>query len=323
MLKKYTFLFILVGTIIFQSCAIRGVKLDKKRAENVDYDATKIVNSFFIAGNTYKDNSSFTQGFNKTVQASTSEEKRLIFIGNNIKGKDSLKIIEDLDAKIDQITLFNIPTHIVPGHFEWRYNKLSGLEFMEDYLEEKLQTETNFLTPNNGCPLESIEVSEDIQLIVIDSQWYIENWDNHPKFNDKCQIKTREKLLAEVKGEIKKSANKIILVAMTNPIFTNGFHAGRFSLRDHIFPLQGNIPLPGVASLLAEVRSQGGISVQDRFNKRYNELASELKEIFNEPDHRILLISGLEQNLQYIEQDPYKQIVSGGGSRDKTNRIKR
>lgn len=303
--------------LMLQSCAIRGVMLDEKRADNASYDSAKIVNSFFIAGNTYKNDTIFTSDFNRTVLANPSKEKRLLFIGNNINGKDSLSVKADLDAKVQQIKLLNIPANIIPGHFEWRYDKLNGLEFMEDYLEKELASDTDFLTPNNGCPLESIEIGDNIQLIVIDSQWYLENWDTHPKFNDKCQIKTREKLLAEVKGEIKKSANKIILVAMTHPIFTNGFHAGRFSFRDHIFPLQGNIPMPGVATLLAQIRSQGGTSVQDRFNKRYNELASELKEIFNEPDHRILLISGLEQNLQYIEQDPFKQIVSGGGTETK------
>ncbi len=317
MLKHYIPLFVCACAILMQSCAIRGVMLDKDRAATTTYITTKNSTSFFIAGNTYKNEPFFTSAFNKAVFASPSEEKRLLFIGNTINGKDSLSVKSDLDAKARQIQLLNATTHIVPGKFEWRYDKLKGLEFMEDYLEEKLQTETNFMTPNNGCPLESIEIGEDIQLIVIDSQWYLENWDTHPNFNDKCQIKTREKFLAEVKGEIKKSANKLILVSLTHPVFTNGFHAGRFSFRDHIFPLQGNIPLPGVASLLAQIRSQGGTSVQDRFNKRYNELASELKDIFNEPDHRILLISGLEQNLQYIEQDPFKQIVSGGGSETK------
>lgn len=307
----------MVCAIISQSCAIRGTMLDQDRVLNETYDPATIASSFFLAGNTYKNDTVFTLDLNRTIQSRPSNEKRLIFIGNSINGRDSLTVTKELDAKIEQIKLLAIPTNIIPGHFEWRYDKLNGLEFIEDYLEKKLESDTDFLTPNNGCPLESIEVSKDIQLIVIDSQWYIENWDRHPKFNDKCQIKTREKLLAEVRGEIKKSANKIILVAMTHPMFTNGFHAGRFSFRDHIFPLQGNVPLPGVASLLAEVRSQGGISVQDRFNKRYNELASELELIFNDPDHRILLISGLEQNLQYIEQNPFKQIVSGGGSETK------
>ncbi|WP_432411032.1 phosphoesterase [Rasiella sp. SM2506] len=317
MKKNYITILGLFFVMVFQSCAIRGIMLDEKRADTATYDSTKVANSFFIAGNTYKNDPAFTSGFNKIVLGSPSKEKRLLFIGNNINGKDSLSVTADLDAKIQQIKLLNAKTNIIPGHFEWRYDKLNGLEFMEDYLEKKLQSETDFLTPNNGCPLESIEIVETIQLLVIDSQWYLENWDTHPKFNDKCQIKTREKLLAEVRGEVKKNANKIILVAITHPIFTNGFHAGRFSFRDHIFPLQGNIPLPGVATLLAQIRSQGGTSVQDRFNKRYNELASELKDIFNEPDHRILLISGLEQNLQYIEQDPFKQIVSGGGSETK------
>ena len=72
--------------------------------------------------------------------------------------------------------------------------------------------------------------------------------------------------------------------------------------------------MPGVATLIAQIRSQGGTSIQDRFNSRYNELASELQAILDEPDHRIVLVSGLEQNLQYIEKGHFKQLISGAAS---------
>lgn len=157
------------------------------------------------------------------------------------------------------------------------------------------------LTPNNGCPIESVEITEDIQLIVIDSQWYIADWDKLHEMNDKCEIKSRDKFFQEIEGEFKKSANKLIVFAMHHPMFTNGSHGGRFSFRDHIFPLQGDIPLPGVATLIAEIRSQGAISTQDRYNKRYNELMARLSNMLDEEDHRIVMVSGHELNLQYIE----------------------
>jgi hypothetical protein len=317
MIKKHTSLLALFCAIILQSCAIRGIMIDEDRLEMETYDPSQISRSFFIAGNTHKNDSVFISDFNKVVTAKPSEEKQLIFIGNSIQGKDSISVKNELEVKLVQMKTLQAKTYLIPGPLEWRYNDLKGLELIEDYLEKELEKDADILTPNNGCPLESIEIGEAIQLIVIDSQWYLENWDNHPNFNDKCQIKTREKFLSEVKGEIKKSANKIILVAMTHPIFTNGYHAGKFSFRDHIFPLQGNIPLPGIASLVAQIRSQGGTSMHDRFNKRYRELASELKIIFDEPTHRILLISGLEENLQYIEKDHFKQIISGAASETK------
>ncbi len=101
---------------------------------------------------------------------------------------------------------------------------------------------------------------------------------------------------------------------MHHPLFTNGMHGGKFSFRDHIFPLQGNVPLPGIASLVAQIRSQGAISIQDRFNKRYNELCEQIGNMIDgNNDLRVVVVSGHELNLQYIEQDNIKQIISGGG----------
>ena len=316
MIKLIHRVVLLMLVLIVQSCAIRGVMIDKE-AELDSFSSNKAIKqTFFITGNTYKGERDFFKKFSQTFKQSLATDKRLLFIGNSIEAKDSVSAVSMLSPIIELLQNRNDTAYVVPGHFEWNYNKTKGLETIEDYLEDRLKRE-DVLTPNNGCPLESIEIGEDIQLLVIDSQWYIEDWDTHATINDKCQIKTREKLLLEIKGEVKKNTNKLILVALQHPIFTNGFHAGRFSFRDHIFPLQGNIPLPGIASLLAEIRSQGAISPQDRFNVRYHTLATELKEVFDEPDHRILLLSGLEQNLQYIEQGNFKQLISGAASETK------
>ena len=80
-------------------------------------------------------------------------------------------------------------------------------EVIEKYFEQKLKDKKVF-QPTKGCPLKSIEVSENIQLIILDSQWYLEDWDKHPTINDNCdEIKTREALFLEIEGEIKKNQN--------------------------------------------------------------------------------------------------------------------
>lgn len=285
-------------------------------------DATKPVKQrFIIAGNT-----SYSSGKAvPTIAAITAEISKnlkdtthIIFTGDNINGKwkDSLIVKKQLDRQIKLIKYANGKSFMVPGNYDWDFKKTKGLEFIEDYLEDNTKQE-DILQPNNGCPLESIEIGDDVQLIIVDSQWYIQNWYLHPTMNDKCDIKSREKLLEEIAGELKKNSNKTILFVVHHPIFTNGLHGGRFAFRDHIFPVQGNIPLPGIATLVAQVRSQGGISIQDRFNKQYRKLADNLVRMLDEEDLRTVVISGHEETLQYIEQGNIKQIVSSAGSETK------
>ncbi|RMA58936.1 outer membrane protein assembly factor [Ulvibacter antarcticus] len=307
--------------ILFSSCATRRIMTSEK-LKDASYPSEEMkFERFFIVGNTAKpseEKGKVLSAMEKYMLSDTSEAKNLIFIGDNVRGskKNESKIKQQLDNAIGVIKDTKANPFIIPGNYDWDFNGVEGLEIIEDYLDEKLEKE-NALTPNNGCPLESIEISESVQLIVVDSQWYIENWYLHPEINDKCEIRTREKLFLELEGELKQHANKTIVFAMHHPMFTNGYHGGKFAFKDHIFPLQGNVPLPGIGTLVAEVRSQGGISIQDRFNKRYNELMLKLDVLLNVNDQRIVVVSGHERNLQYIEQGNVKQIVSGAGSKTK------
>ncbi|MAN59456.1 MAG: phosphoesterase [Flavobacteriaceae bacterium] len=272
----------------------------------------EIEHRFFLLGNG-EGRFQIKSAFETFVKENKAAETSVLFLGDNISGNNSETVKKQLHDYISVIKNTGATPYFVPGKQEWDFNGTEGLETIEDYLEEYLEKD-DVLTPNNGCPLESIEIGDSIQLIVIDTQWYLEDWDRHPKMNDKCEIKTREKLLLEVRGELKKSANKTILVAMHHPMLTNGYHGGRFSFRDHIFPFQNNIPLPGVGSLIAQIRSQGAISMQDRYNTRYNELMGKLQEQFDVSDKRIVLFSAHEQNLQYIEDGFVKQLISGAAS---------
>jgi len=243
-----------------------------------------------------------------------------IFLGDNIypggmdpeDDKTRPEAENMINAQYESVKDYDGPVYFIPGNHEWYNGGLAGVKREEDYVESKFKTDA--FRPSNGCPLESISVSDNIQLIIIDTQWYLENWNIHPTINKNCDIKSREKLFIEIETELQQHQNKTIVFAMHHPMFTNGTHGGYFGYIKHIFPTQGNLPLPFLSSLVVQIRSQGGVSVQDRYNELYNNLMTKLASITKNSD-RLVFASGHDHSLQYIEKDGLKQILSGAGAK--------
>ena len=244
-----------------------------------------------------------------------------IFLGDNIypeglpeKGhKYRVSAENALNGQLKSLENFNGTPIFIPGNHDWYSNGLEGLKRQEKFIEDALGKNT-FL-PEDGCPIESIDVSDTIQLIIVDSEWYIENWNKNPTINDDCEIKTRERFLEELGGEIKKSEKKTTIIAMHHPMYTNGIHGGYYPAYRHLYPSASNIPLPILASLVTQIRTQGGVSIQDRFNERYNELMNRMERLVLDSKN-VVIVSGHEHSLQYIENEGVKQIVSGSGAKE-------
>jgi predicted MPP superfamily phosphohydrolase len=259
--------------------------------------------------------------FQEHISSKSTEDDYVIFLGDNIypsglpdtteKGRTNAE--KSLNDQITSLNGFKGKIVFIPGNHDWYANGLKGLKRQENYIENALGKKT-FL-PEDGCPIESIDINDTIQLIIIDSQWYLENWDRHPGINDDCNIKTREHFFDEVEDELKKAQNKTVVFAMHHPMYTNGPHGGRLAAVKHLFPFQQKIPLPILGSLMAQIRTQGGVSPQDRYNARYHELMSRLETIVS-GENNIVFVSGHEHGLQYIEAKSIKQIVSGSGSKE-------
>ncbi|TXE09734.1 phosphoesterase [Seonamhaeicola algicola] len=259
--------------------------------------------------------------FNKHIEGRKTKGDYTLFLGDNIypaglpNKEDKYRPTAEnaLNAQAKSVSNFKGETIFIPGNHDWYANGLKGLKRQEKYIENALGKNT--FQPENGCPLESIDVSETIQLIIIDTQWYLENWNSHPTINDKCEIKTRDRFFEEIEGELKKAQNKTTVFAMHHPMYTNGTHGGKYPLSKHIFPFQQKIPLPVIGSFITQLRTQGGVSIQDRYNERYHELMSRLETLTLGAEN-VVFVSGHEHTLQYIEKGSIKQIVSGSGAKE-------
>ena len=327
-MKKVKLLAPLFALFLVFSCATVEPKYKEGEAKSdFGYPETKeIEKSFYLIGDAgYSPPGGTSLGliaFKTYLDSVNKTDNYTIFLGDNIypdgmppKDSPQREAAEyRLDAQLDAIENYKGKVVIIPGNHDWYNEKLDGLEREKDYLTNKYK-ENLIWSPEIGCGLNSIEISENIQLIVIDSQWYLEDWDRNPKINDNCeQIKTREAMFLELESEIKKNQNKTVLLAIHHPVYTNGVHGGQYTIDRHIYPSQKKIPLPILGSLATLIRTTGGVSIQDAQNNRYKSLATRLAAIARGSE-RLIFASGHEHSLQYIEHDSVKQIVSGSGSK--------
>ena len=324
-MKFINYIIIFIILLILSACATYNPQYAKEEDKQNQFPSKEIDKTFYLVGDA---GLSPTNGmslaltvFNKYIEEKKTKGDYTLFLGDNIypaglpkkDEKNRASAENALNAQGKSVKNFKGKTIFIPGNHDWYSNGLKGLKREEKYVEDLLGKNT-FL-PENGCPLESIDVSETIQLIIIDTQWYLENWNNHPTVNDECEIKTRERFFLELEGELKKAQNKTTVLAMHHPMFTNGSHGGKYALSKHLYPFQQKIPLPGIASFITQLRTQGGVSIQDRYNERYHELMSRLETMTLDADN-VVFVSGHEHTLQYIEKEGIKQIVSGSGAKE-------
>ena len=312
--------------LICSSCATYGLQIAEDEGLNPSAISRKqIEKSFYLIGDagdaSPKKSTEALIALEKYIDANGSKGDYAVFLGGNVydrglpskKDKNREAAEHNLQVQLDAVKNLDGTAIFIPGNQDWWGDGLKDLKRQEDFIEKALDNNDAF-QPEKGCPLEKIDVTEDIVMLVIDTQWYLSNWDKHPTMNDECDIKTRTGFFLEIEGELKKNNEKTIIIAMHHPMFTNGEHGGFLPAKKQLFPFNNYIPLPGVASLISQVRYQGGVSTQDRYSPRYNQLMKRLATLTVDTK-KAIIVSGHERSLQYIEHDGIKQIVSGAGSK--------
>lgn len=306
------------------SCATYNVQKGKNLFEVKDSDI-KSENDFKLfligdAGNADEPQAQKTLDLLKSKLDSADSNSMLIFLGDNIypngmpkeTAKDYALAKQKLEGQLAITKNFKGKTLVIPGNHDW-YNGLEGLKAQEDFIKSYFNDKKPFL-PKNGCPIDDINVTKDIKLIAIDTEWVISNWDHHPGINKNCNIKTREDFFTEFKDLIIKNQGKRIIVALHHPVISSGTHAGYNSLKSHIYPFNSKVPVPIIASFVNILRSSSGASPADLNNQHYADLANRLKSIVQDKEN-IVFISGHDHNLQYHEEGNIRQIISGAGSK--------
>ncbi|WP_237708901.1 hypothetical protein [Gillisia marina] len=189
----------------------------------------EIVHTFYITANTGLDKSNQTsqEVLNGIINSSKKDKDATLLIVGNITKEKGYPSKEDAQKKtedylktflLNPIDKFNGNVIFTPGVNEWNKKGHKSIDDLESFLQDNSKAK---FWPNDGCPIESEEINDDVVLVMIDSQWYLEDWDKHPYINNKCDIKTRDQFFAEFRDELKDNYGKTIIVAVHHPILSS------------------------------------------------------------------------------------------------------
>ncbi|NRD21786.1 metallophosphoesterase [Winogradskyella litoriviva] len=311
----FRFAFFLVLLFGFNACATlkKQVVLGSEKPLPINKE---IEHSFYLigdAGNSDLSESSQALKAFKAELERADKNSTAIFLGDNIYPKGLPKESSEgyelakhrIQIQTEAVKNFKGETIFIPGNHDW-YSDIKGLKNQEKIVEKALGKDS-FL-PEDGCSIDKIHISDEIELILVDTHWYINNWNDQPTINDDCDIKTRQGFLDEFSSLVKKARGKTTIIALHHPMFTNGSHGGQFSFGSHM------TPIPVLGTLKNVIRKTSGIANVDLQNHYYNELQSRLVTLA-QVNKKVVFVSGHEHNLQYLVEDNLHQIVSGAGSK--------
>lgn len=229
-----------------------------------------------------------------------------------------------LDSQINLVKGTQAKGYMIPGNHDWENGGFRGYETVvrqQQYVDINGNGQVEFY-PKGGCPGPvEVPVSDDVVLVLMDSQWWIHENDK-PGIESDCDCKTQEEVISELEDILNKNYKKLVLLACHHPFKSNGVHGGYFTIKQHIFPFtDGNknlyIPLPVIGSVYPIARSVFG-TPQDLKHPNYTKMVSRIMAAVKSHPH-VIMLHGHEHTLQLLNDSSYNFIVSGAGC--KTQRV--
>ncbi|MFV8225476.1 metallophosphatase [Christiangramia aquimixticola] len=283
--------FILKPKFLRPLCIILFVSLFISPNVLAQTEGKNIIQSVYLTSNTGLRNDDTNQKIlSSIVNASKNENSSSLVITGNIVPKGGYPNKDNGRDKVEAYLKKNLLDHLkdfngkiifTPGVNEWKIDAPDNIDDLESFLQDNLKSD---FWPNDGCPIEGEDLNDDVHLVMIDSQWYLEDWDDHPYINNKCDYKTRTQFINEFQDELKDHQGKTILVAIHHPVMSKT----KLSAFDKIL----------------------GMGTQSWRSPDYKDLRGKLETIANQYND-VIFLSGNNSNLQFVQDDGIEQIISG------------
>jgi hypothetical protein len=288
--------------------------------------------SVFLLGD---DGAPVLNGQDKTLQMlrkqleEAQEKSTIIYLGDNIyqwgmpdaEHKDRKEAEARIIEQLRILENYKGKYFFIAGNHDWQQGRKDGLihlQNQEKFVENYLNGQNVFL-PDAGCP-DPVELllNQELTLILMDTQWWLQPDAYKPDENNDCSCKNKADVIARLDDILLKNKDKKILLAGHHPMYTYGEHNGYATLKTHIFPLTAvnkklYIPLPVLGSVMPLYRSVFG-NIQDVHHVKYRQMIEAIKGSLSKYPNAIYA-NGHDHSLQYIYRDNLHFITSGAGSK--------
>ncbi len=224
-----------------------------------------------------------------------------------------------LDTQVNLVNNTPARAYFIPGNHDWMNGAEGGYHAIlrqQRYIDQIGNSNIRFY-PEDGCPGPvSVQVTDNVVLLIMDSQWWLHPWDK-PGVESDCPQKTKEEVLVELEDILSEHDEKLVVFAFHHPFKSNGIHGGYFTWKQHLFPLTDLrknlfVPLPIIGSLYPVARGVFG-TPQDLKHPVYQDMADRILDVIRRHHNYTILAHGHEHNLQYFADSNFHTIVSGSG----------
>ncbi|HEX9190016.1 MAG TPA: metallophosphoesterase, partial [Vicinamibacteria bacterium] len=225
-----------------------------------------------------------------------------------------------IDDQVDAVRDTGARVVFIPGNHDWAKGGRDGWERIrrqERRVEERGGPRVQFL-PNDGCPgPEVVDAGERLRLVALDTQWWLHAHDRPEHPGSSCPAHSEEEIVAGLAAALGGAGARDVVVLGHHPLESGGPHAGKFGLKQHLFPLTEwkkalFIPLPLVGSAYPIARASG-ITSQDIPSDAYGRMRKALAGAAREKKP-LAWAGGHEHVLQVIESPEWGRVlVSGSG----------
>lgn len=224
-----------------------------------------------------------------------------------------------LDSQVSIAAKTPAKVYFMPGNHDWDREGPGGwaaIVRQQRYIDLLGNKNVKYY-PEDGCPGPvEVPLSKDVVLVIMDSQWWLHQFDK-PGIESDCDCKTEDEVLNRLDDIVSRNSKKLILFACHHPFRSYGIHGGYFTWKQYVFPftdLRPNlyIPLPVIGAVYPITRSVFG-TIQDLHHPIYQNMIRDIEQVMKQHSN-VIFVAGHEHNLQLIKDSSYYYIISGAGT---------
>ena len=211
---------------------------------------------------------------------------------------------------------------VIPGNHDWAQWTADGWNAIRR--QEAFVTAhgggTVTFAPSGGCPGPAVfDVGATVRLIVLDTQWWLHQFEKPEGASSPCREKTEADVVAGVREALRTAGRRRTVVLAHHPLAAGGLSGSHYTWRDHLFPVTAFLswfwlPMPVFGSLTVAGR-KAIFNEQVEAAPDYRRLMESMKRAFD-PVPPLVWAAGHDHNLQVIRlPGPGRSwnLISGAG----------